>query len=348
MLGVIHQQWPDLKHKHSLVVKHKDDPVEVVDDESFNKLFSKLGSTNVELSVDTKCLGFSDYASNRNLVEELLDCKIRDNVEFPSDETIPMEKYQEEVHVVCAELLRRLKFLDLHQASENTMRELISPVLIGALSLVESQNTDSSGMVKLICEKQISGSSGNGPVDYVLSYKSVYIVIGEAKKGDLDAGFYQNLMQQWSALESLADKTLPFKLSGNKRKLLFGEKFNTLKAKLGTFGITSTGSHWIFSRVENAPEGSAHSTIVRQSRLYSLHDDIGAESRSFGQRVETLLRIIVQMIHTQKETISSRCPDLISEDTQSHLKLANEEEIARKHSDENKDDVDDEEDDKSA
>jgi hypothetical protein len=52
------------------------------------------------------------------------------------------------------------------------MRELISPVLSGALSLVDFQNNHRLERVKLICEKQISGSSGQGPVD-ILAYKSM-------------------------------------------------------------------------------------------------------------------------------------------------------------------------------
>ena len=217
-------------------MRHEDDPLEVVDDESFNKLFARLGYTNLELSVDTKCFEFSDCASNPDFVEELLDCIIRDSIEFASDETIPLEKYQKEATVVCAELLRRRKFLDLRQASESSMRELISPVLLGALSLVESQNADSSGTVKLICAKQIYGSSGNGPVDCVLSYKSVHIVVGEAKRGDLGAGFYQNLVQQLSALESLADKILPFKLSlREEKKTSFRRKIEHIEKEVRDF-----------------------------------------------------------------------------------------------------------------
>ena len=108
----------------------------------------------------------------------------------------------------------------------------------------------------------------------------------------------------------------------------------------------------MFSRAVNAREGSAHSTIVRQSREYVLPGlSAGFEDtdpRSLLEQVEKILRIVVQMILTQKETISSQCPDLISEDTQSHLKFANDDETARKRLNENKGGVDSEEDDSSA
>jgi hypothetical protein len=154
MLEMIHHTWPDLKHKHLLVVEHKDFLLEVVDDESLNNLFENLGSTAyVELLVDTKCIGFSDYTTKPDLVEELLDCRICEDARFDLDRTIPDAKYLEETVVVRDELLRRIKLLDLRQASQYTMRELISPVLYGALSLVNFQNDNPMERVQLICER---------------------------------------------------------------------------------------------------------------------------------------------------------------------------------------------------
>jgi hypothetical protein len=162
MLEMIHQKWPVLKHKHLMVVKHKDCVHEVVDDESLQKIFMNLRSTtNVELFVDTKCIGFSDYTTKPDLVEELLNCRICEDARFDLDRTIPDAKYLEETVVVRDELLRRIKLLDLRQASQYTMRELISPVLYGALSLVNFQNDNPMERVQLICDKQISGNSGH-------------------------------------------------------------------------------------------------------------------------------------------------------------------------------------------
>jgi hypothetical protein len=334
MLEAVLQIWPNLKHKHLMVIKHKDSPWEVVDDESLQKLFFDLGSTtNLELFVDTKCIGFSDYTSKTDLVEELLGCREFSKARFNFDHTIPDEKYLEETAVVREELLRRMKLLDLDQAYGSTMRELILPVLYGALSLVDFQNNNPSERVKLICEKQISGSSGQGPVDYILAYKSVYIVIGEGKKQDLDEGLNQNVMQQWSFLESLADKILPSTLSGRKRKVEFGTEFDKLK-RLGSFGITSTGFGWVFSRVQSAPEGFSHPVIVSRSDTYYLslcHQEITPVlSTVIGKQVESLLRIIVHMILTQKEILSSSdFSYLLSDDTQSRLMFADAQEMRR-------------------
>jgi hypothetical protein len=358
MLEVIHQKWPDLKHKHLMVVKHKDWIFEVVDDESLQKLFNYLKSTsNVELFIDTKCIRFSDYLSKSDLVKELLNCRSFHRSKFYFDETISADKYQAETIVVREELLRRFKLLDLGQASEyctHTMRELIPPILYGALSLVDIQNDNPLERVQLICEKQIIGNSGYGPVDYIMSYKSVYIVIGEAKENDLDGGLNQNVMQQWNFLESLADKILPNTLSGKKRKVEFDTELRNLK-QLGTFGITSTGSSWIFSRLENASEGSVDSVIVHESDIYDLslfHQEIDVEKRTvIDRQVEALLRIIVHMIRTQKTILSSNFSYLLSDDTQFRLKIADELEMRRGAEEnqnqdaefnENQDEVDDE------
>ena len=58
---------------------------------------------------------------------------------------------------VCAQLLHRVRVLDLEQSSENTMP--ISPVLICALCLLNEQSGRMNGTkVRLICDKLISGA----------------------------------------------------------------------------------------------------------------------------------------------------------------------------------------------
>jgi hypothetical protein len=97
------------------------------------------------------------------------------------------------------------------------MRELISPVLVRALCLVDHRNGKrNETKVRLICEKPISATSGHGRADYVLAYLNVYIVIGEAKHKELMEGPYHNLVQQCNALESLADKVLGSAVVGEK------------------------------------------------------------------------------------------------------------------------------------
>jgi hypothetical protein len=93
----------------------------------------------------------------------------------------------------------------------------------------------------------------------------------------------------------------------------------------------------MFSRVEEAPEGCIRPVIVYQSNIYHMtlfYQEINIEKRIvIDQQVETLLRIIVHMIKTQKRILSSKFSYLLSNDIQSRLFFA--------ESNENQDEVDD-------
>lgn len=59
-------------------------------------------------------------------------------------------------------------------SSENTRRELISPVLVAAALL--------SSSINLHAEVPIEGSRGRGKVDYAAEHRAVFITLTEAKK----------------------------------------------------------------------------------------------------------------------------------------------------------------------
>ena len=196
--------------------------------------------------------------------------------------------------------------LDLEQSSEYTMRELISPVLVRALCLVDDFNGHANKTkVRLICEKFVSGSSGQGPIDYVMSYLNVLIVIGEAKHNDLLDGFYQNLVQQYNALESLADKIVGSSTVGSKRSHDFVQVMSSLQ-NLGTYGITSTGKEWIFSRTEPDSRDASRVKIFK-SQIHTLllvsPSASSQETLAMKEQVRVLLRIIVRMIFNQMTAV---------------------------------------------
>lgn len=310
MLKLLHEHWPVLKTKHNLVVGHKDaNQIKIVDDESLRNLFELIGnvSDNVHLYVDMKSQGFSWYAKHSVVALEKVNSSAMRVSEFASDSTISDDKYDVACASVCAELLRRARILDLEQSSEYTMRELISPVLIGALCLVDDTNGGKEeSRVRLICEKIISGSSGHGPVDYVLSYLNVYIVIGEAKHKELLEGLYQNLVQQCNALESLADKLLGSSVVGEKRSRAFLDTCADLRG-LGTHGITSTGKEWMLSRTERDPSDSSK-VVIYKSPTYALtvsSTATAAEHAAMKSQVNVLLRKIVHMIFSQKAAVEA-------------------------------------------
>lgn len=309
MLIRLHEQWPALKAKHSLVVGHKDfKDIKVVDDTSLRTLFQRIGpSADIHLYIDIKSHGYSWYAKHHDIALEKIQGSVMRDSEFASDSTIPDARYDAACEEVCAELHRRIRVLDLEQSSEYTMRELISPVLIGALCLVDDDNNGGNERrVRLICEKLISGTSGHGPVDYVLSYLNVYIVVGEAKHKELLEGLYQNLVQQRNAMESLADKMLGSSTVGEKRSRDFFDKLAALQ-DLGTCGITSTGKEWMFSRTERHPTDSSK-TIVHKSPSYALTASPTStdptQLAALRTQVCVLLRKIVHMIFTQKKAVN--------------------------------------------
>jgi hypothetical protein len=226
------------------------------------------------------------------------------------DCTICDDQYDTACDGVLAELLRRVRVLDLDLSSEYTMRELISPVLIGALCLVDDHNKwENKSKMHLVCEKLISGVSGHGPVDYILSYLNVYIVIGEAKHMDLFDSLHKNLVQQCNALQSLADKILErtvVGVVGNKRSLDFFCTYAQLR-NMSTFGITSTGTEWVFSRTEKYTTDSTKISSSRSQR-YSLNvRDITTttdiQRATLKSQIHDLLRLIVHIIFTQKAAV---------------------------------------------
>ena len=147
------------------------------------------------------------------------------------------EKLEKESEYLSTDLRRRIKCLDMDQSVEYTMRELISPILIGAMMLSADDH------LKLICEQNIEGTRGNGPVDYVISFKSINIVLTEAKKEKVDVGVAQNIAQQVANREQLARKL--FNVVGMKRN--YDDLLSEI-SEVPTYGIITTGDEWLFTR----------------------------------------------------------------------------------------------------
>lgn len=148
-----------------------------------------------QFKLQKKCLGFSSYAEPKRKADVLerlnvrmndvtLEAFIRGMIMPPKVENA----IEDQVNLIQQELLRRSGKISLSShVTEYTKREFISPVLVGCLHLLKD--------VTMVCEKKIIGTFGNGPVDYVLMYKSLHILLTEAKKGDIEGGVMQNLVQ---------------------------------------------------------------------------------------------------------------------------------------------------------
>ena len=314
MLSELHNKWPILQSKHNLVINNKAvRDLTITDDLSLKEMLQRLDiNAGIQLYIHTKAKGFSWYANNPQIALEVIHCSPFQvhEIDFPLDSEISDEIYAEAISTLSNDLLDRIRVLDLAQASEYTMRELISPVLVRALCLVDSHRTQKTGKktgldrVRLICDKQVSGSSGHGPIDYVMSYLNVLIVLGEAKHGDLYGGLHQNLVQQYNALEFLADIIVGSGVVGSKRSAAFLDTMVQLRG-LGTYGITSTGKEWIFSRLLPSKTDPSK-TVVFRSPIFSLlisasYSDL--EIPVMKSQLGTLLRTIVSMIFSQKKSV---------------------------------------------
>lgn len=202
-----------------------------------------------------------------------------------------------ETKEVVRDIMRRAETINRRIASEYTMREFISPVLIGAIKLMLKYLRDRqlNTTLSLVCEKQLIGRRAHGPVDYVLVYDILDIILTEAKKQDIKQGTIQNLLQQRASLDFLCNTLVDFSLTGRKRKEKFEEMFHDL-ASVPTCGIVSTGEKWVFTVCERLPEGK---TQVRQSKEITLNLD-GSEE-DLTTTVEVLLSKIAHLIHRQIE-----------------------------------------------
>ena len=84
------------------------------------------------------------------------------------------------------------------------MREFITPILLGALELYGKSNKLDNTDLQLVCEKRVTGFVGNGPVDYIVTYKTMNIILTEAKKDQIDSGVLQNICQQVAGVQEIA------------------------------------------------------------------------------------------------------------------------------------------------
>eukprot|EP01035_Chromulina_nebulosa_P027432 gene27432-36085_t len=160
MLSQLHEHWPVLKVKHDLVVVHNNfKDKKITNDQSLREIFESLlgNNSDIHLYVDMNSQGFSWYAKNPVIALERIHSSefLISEEAFALDDIINEQQYDLAVNILCADLIDRIRVLDLEQSSEYTMRELISPILIRALCLVDdiSNGKANENKVRLICEK---------------------------------------------------------------------------------------------------------------------------------------------------------------------------------------------------
>ena len=227
-LDLISDTWPPLRQtKFSLL----NSLGAAVTDANWSELSNGRGG---EVTVSLDRLKFSDWKMDR--VEQFVGAIVNKGDCFFSDaRTEDDAGLVAETKSVVAELVKRIDSISRDSASECTMREFISPVLIGALNVIRNQD------IIFRAEYKIEGWSGNGPVDYDFMYKRFHVCVAEAKKEAIESGIAQNC-GQLMASRDLYDYSLA--TSERKRKRSFEP--DEVTTALKSIGIVSTGTDWVF------------------------------------------------------------------------------------------------------
>jgi len=203
---------------------------------------------------------------------------------------------------VIKDIMYRSEVIDWAMTSEYTMREFISPILVGALRLVLIflKNSNIAGKLSLLCEKIVVGLHAHGPVDYVVIFDYLNIILTEAKKHDINQGIIQNLLQQRASQEFLTNMLLDVNETGESRKRCFQETFDVV-ASTATCGTVTTGSEWVFTKIR-------YCTLTKKSQVelsewYTM--DLGSAKEVLQESVKPILSILVRMTIDQITAISS-------------------------------------------
>jgi len=178
------------------------------------------------------CQGFSYFKGDEALayanVEEINSTE--DDTKFECV-SIP----EKDVEVVRVELQRRSDVFRRFNASETTMREFISVVLVGAVLFV-NKGVDKKDSIEMIAEHEVRGILGRGPVDYDILLDLFHICVAEAKKEKIENGFFQNVAQMVACRDQ-------YVYDNKKRKR--DEPGVDYIQDIPSAGIVSTGDGWI-------------------------------------------------------------------------------------------------------
>ena len=111
-----------------------------------------------------------------------------------------------------------------------------------------TSNPEENDPLQLVCKKNVVGEIGRGPVDYVVAYEKMNIILTEAKRENIVGCIQQNVRQQEASrqqyVRGLAGKT---DKPGSERKRNYDELLSDCE-KVPLYGIVSTGADWIFLR----------------------------------------------------------------------------------------------------
>ena len=264
----------------------------------------------MKIVVDRKSQGFSTAAlkpmealASLHSLYKCVDHIPRDDDLFPECRKIPQQQINDASSALIAILQDRAKAINLKIASEYTMREFISPILVTVVNLAIdyrstlSESSSDRSKLSLVCERVLLGMNAQGPVDYSILFDLIDLVLSEAKKKDLDTGVVQCLLQQRASQEFLVNVLIDLELNGESRKRKFEETFDVVSA-IPTFGITSTGSEWVFSTIFIDSSGQTCVVLSNTIQLDLARPDLTTVSNL----VSRIVNIVLNQIEKVKES----------------------------------------------
>lgn len=294
----------------------KDDLRDVTSDTTLAAVPASTASGEVKIILKLNSKGFSKFKysqeealSSIGSLYNKLEFIPRDNSCFPQvdwsqnlSQNLSEDDFNAVLSRVTEDIVYRNEVIDRDLASEYTMREFIGPILIGALRLVLIflKKSGNSGRLSLICEKIIVGLHAHGPVDYVVVFDYLDIILTEAKKLEILPGVIQNLLQQRASQEFLTNVLLDFKETGESRKRCFQLAFDDI-ASTATCGCATTGSEWIFTKIRY--NNVSKQSVVEISEKYII--DLGSAKEELQHAIKPILSIFVRMTMDQIDAVTS-------------------------------------------
>jgi hypothetical protein len=294
LVGAVQTKWKDLLLFAFALIRHESsEDHEVASDEQLRAFAAGKSTVSLEVIVDAR--GFSAFKHDIGAAMTYLNTPFTDpnliaEVEFPRTTELDDAMVDAEVETILHELGRRRQCIDLQQATEYSMREFISVILIGAACLCPG--------VTIVCEREIVGRHAHGPVDWCFLSECIDIVLTEAKKTNMLEGLVQNLLQQGAAVDFYANNFVNERVVGEERKKKFDEVRSEI-VSLPTYGIVSTGREWRFTRCLWSVSGN---TMVAASKVFLLDLDCSATTRN---QVKELLLTVVSICQEQKRNVAA-------------------------------------------
>lgn len=265
---------------------------------------------DVKIIVVILCSGFSKQAEKSDIALNSIGVtqfksisNIPTRPELFPECNVPDEILLSETQKVLTNLQDRSYVINRKLASEYTMREFISPVLIGVLKVIimYDEVRFGDGKLSMVCEKRIIGKRAHGPVDYSFLFDCLDLVLTEAKRENLDFGIVQNLLQQRACQEFLANTLINYDFIQEERKRKFAEAFADV-ARTNTCGITSTGAKWVFSQTKCMYNEITNTMVTDVFISETIEIDLAAVNE---EKLKRLISRIVHLVLSQADGVTA-------------------------------------------